>query len=196
MNPTTQAHPDRTELIQFARGVRGLTGKHSGKHFQDCSDCMTTAALLRRFDVSALPEFPETPQSWLPSIYTMVPKKSIPGKIKEYLGGLTFDSWTLPALAGVRAVNFSTQRHLRVEGPGVFLDLRGEKLKDGWEFIAQAGGEKLEDSFALARVGQMELLPDEHGFYHWTSKRPPRQITLETAELIFTSPLLSWQKKS
>jgi hypothetical protein len=147
---------------------------------------------MAAFDTSGRLPLPNPPESWVrkaAAIFEGHKKSSVLQRIKVRL---TFDSWVVPCPVGVRGGGAEEHRRLRFEAHGRFFDLRAERSKQGWDFVAQLVGEP-EKSITL-KYGRQTVCPDRNGIFQWSSARPPRTISLQSENQLLELPDLKWTK--
>lgn len=184
----TDRHLNRQELLRAAREETDLFQDH----LSGCEQCQAELALLRRFRVAGKLELPEPPQGWVSKAIELASAKpSLAETTKRLIGALTFDSWSLPAPAGVRGLAPLTQRRIRLEAGGVSLEIRAEKKAQQWNFVAQTN---CSDTKSCSLLASSTLLKaDEDGFFQWSSKTPPRSLILTVGAMVIELPELSWK---
>jgi hypothetical protein len=85
-------------------------------------------------------------------------------------------------------------RRLRFESAGISLDLRAERQKKGWFFMARATGKNIDKSMAILNVDRKTLIADRNGFYEWSSNRPPKNLSLVSEKFSIQIPEIVWKK--
>lgn len=184
----TDRHLNRQELFRAAK--EGMAPFQD--HLSGCEQCQAELSLLRRFRVAGKLELPEPPQGWVAKAIELASAKpSLAQATKRLIGALTFDSWSLPAPAGVRGLAPLTQRRIRLEADGVALEIRAEKKAQQWNFVAQTICSDTKNCSLLA--SSTHLQADEDGFFQWSSKTPPRSLILTVGEMVIEIPELSWK---
>ena len=107
---------------------------------------------------------------------------------------LTFDSWLATQPIGVRGTGSTEHRRIEFESQGRVLDLRAERSKAGWVFVAQLSGVSGADNLLVC--GRQTIWQDDNGFFQWTSARPPRKISVQIDTETIDLPDLKWTKPS
>lgn len=185
----TNQHLTRLELLKAAQERSGSYQAH----LDSCAECRNELKLLARYVVAGKVALPEPPEVWVTkAIALAVPKPSLAKRLGAIIAELTFDSWSLPAPAGVRGMAPLTQRRLRFTAEPVTLEIRAEKKTQQWSFVAQTGGVSPEK--CVLEVAGAKLRADAEGFIQWTSKTPPRSLILTAGDLVIEAPELSWKK--
>ncbi len=184
------SHPTRKELILAAR----LDSAAVGKHLAGCSWCYLYFGLLAKYQFAGQLPLAHAPQSWIDKAVFIAGKPDRTKGLKSLIAGLSFDSWAIPALEGVRGETMSQERRVRFETADQKFDLRAEHHRNRWNFTAKITDSEGHNVDCTLVAGKKELLSDEHGFYQWTSVSPPLEFRLVTAEDEIKIPELSWKK--
>lgn len=184
----TDRHLTRQELL---RAVTDGTSQFQD-HLSDCEQCRSELALLRAFRVAGKLELPDPPEGWVVKAIELASvKQSLAQATKRLIATLTFDSWSLPAPAGVRGLAPLTQRRIRLEADGVTLEIRAEKKSGQWTFVAQANCSDTKSCSLLASTTHLQA--DQDGFFQWSSKTPPRSLILTAGPMVIEIPELTWK---
>jgi hypothetical protein len=161
------------------------------KHLAECPECREAAELLRRFHVAGKLPLAEPPNGWVERAKALAVRHSASGVVAQLVARLVFDSWTAPHPVGVRGAGGLGHRRMRFESKALALDLRAEKTREGWVFVAQLLG--AEAPLPQLKANRRVLSPDANGVYQWSSSLPPRNISLSTNDLTIEFPNLSWK---
>ena len=131
-----ERHLKRQELIQAAR--------HGGADFADhldrCTDCADAVALLQRYSVAGRIRLPDAPVGWIENAVRLAHETSVLGRATSLVARLVFDSWLMPQPVGVRGEGLSNDRRVRFENDLVTFDLRAERERKNWSFVAHISG--------------------------------------------------------
>lgn len=184
----TDRHLTRLELLRAAkRGRSQFKG-----HLSGCAQCQAELAMLGTYRVAGKLGLPEPPLGWVEKAIALASaRQSIAGAARRLVAALTFDSWSLPAPAGVRGLAPLTQRRLRLEADGVALEIRAEKKAHQWNFVAQTKCGDMKNCSLLA--SSTHLQADKDGFFQWSSKTPPRSLILTVGARVIEIPEISWK---
>ncbi len=184
---TTDLHPTRAQLIAAVRSG----GNRFRKHLAICESCRELFQTLRQFDLSGESGLTAPPQEvverWrkVPMLDESVRRRPI------RIGTVGFDSWRERPTA-VRDIPDGLVRRLRLDARDLVLEIVGEQRKRVWHFIARVYRRGNVVGDCALSVGRLRLLPAEDGFYTWSMHRPPRKITLRSAEEQVKFEALSW----
>lgn len=185
----TIQHLTRQELL---KAVQERSDDNQA-HLDSCAECRNELKLLARYMVAGKVALPEPPEGWVnEAIALAAPKLSLARRLGGIIAELTFDSWSLPAPAGVRGMAPLTQRRLRFTAEPLTLEIRAEKKAQQWSFVAQTAGISPEE--CVLEVAGAKLRADAEGFFQWSSKTPPRSLILTAGNLVVEAPELSWKK--
>jgi hypothetical protein len=182
-------HPNRRELLDAARS----NGHDFDDHLRTCEQCKELFELFRAYQVAGNLPLAEAPEAWILKAVDLARQSRALAGIKNLLARLSFDSWAMPVSVGVRGGEAQQERRLRFEVDDLLLDLRAEKRKQGWDFIAQLTGSRVTEGEFRLLVSNQELRVNDEGFYQWSSKRPPRQIRLRSDNYVVAIPDISWK---
>jgi hypothetical protein len=161
------------------------------KHLDGCPECREAAELLRQFSLAGKLSLPQPPTGWTERAKALALKPTGHGIVARLLARVAFDSWAVVQPVGVRGMSSLGHRRMRFESGALALDLRAEKSKEGWAFVAQVQGS--EGQLPQLRANRKILHPDANGVYQWSSNLPPRTIFLSTNELTIELPNLTWK---
>lgn len=187
---TTSKHLTREELIELARSPKATRPDH----LIECNECRLSLDLLAFFDVSGNTPLPDPPESWIKKAGAIGHASRVPKNLKRVKARLIYDSWQTAQPVGVRGSISSDHRRIEFESQGRVLDLRAERSKEGWTFTAQLSGTP--DSNNLLVCGSQTIWPDANGLFQWTSKRPPRKISVHIDNESVDLPEFKWTKPS
>jgi len=178
-------HLSRKELLRAARK------EQSYKHLDECQECREACRLLSEFLVAGSLPLKNPPEAWVAKAVSIAGNKPI--GIRSKIAELIFDSWAAPHPVGVRGSETLEDRRLRFESKELLFDLRAEKKKSGWSFVAQVHG--LSDRYEKSRIriGKEIIEHDAVGVFQWSSHRPPRKIQLLVNDSIVEIPELVWR---
>lgn len=183
-----KGHYTRDDLLKI---IKNPQLKPKG-HLAKCESCRQMLELLRRYSFVGQLPLNNAPEGWIRNAISIAEKPGLMEKAKGKLIELVFDSWLAPEPVGVRGAAAMEHRRLRFEKSSITFDLRAEKHKDGWQFIAAAGGTERQGRHL--RVDKKDYFPDNSGIYQWSSVKPPRKIELIVDEQLFELPELKWKK--
>lgn len=184
----TNRHLTRQELLEVAQGKPG----YDLTHLDNCEQCRIELGLLSHYRMAGRIALPEPPTAWVNKAISLASSQpSLAERVGRVIAELTFDSWSLPAPAGVRGTAPLTQRRLRLEASPIILEIRAEKKAHQWSFVAQAAGTSPAE--CRLEVGGNRMQPDGDGFFQWSSKTPPRSLILTAGNLVLEAPELSWK---
>ena len=148
--------------------------------------------MVTTYPVTGKLPLPEPPDPWVAKAVALARRpESLGEKLGRLVASLTFDSWSLPAPAGVRGLAPLTQRRIRFETESVSLEIRAEKKAQQWSFVAQATGVPAADCKLI--LHRRSLSADAYGFFQWSSKTPPRSLILTAGNRVIEVPELSWK---
>ncbi len=182
-------HPTRKELLEAARS----NSDQYTAHFKACADCRELFEFYRAYQVAGKLPLGDAPEGWIVRAAKLAEEESVFTRVKELLAGLVFDSWTTPVSVGVRGGGTQQERRLRFQIDDLMLDLRAEKQKNGWDFVAQLSGDRVAQENFVILVAHQELRVNSEGFYQWSSKTPPKQIRIRSDKYIVQTPDISWK---
>ena len=184
----TKKHLTRQQLIRAA----GKKTEEFEKHLAECPDCREVVRFFSAFPVAGQIPLTEPPAAWTQKAVALVKSSEKAGVFSKLKARIVFDSWTTPQPVGIRGVNGLSHRRLRFECRDILFDLRAEKHKDSWLFIAQTASETSAE--ILLKLDKKIISPEPDGLYQWQAKRPPRKITLLADKNVIELPELSWKK--
>jgi len=184
----TKTHLTRLQIIQAAKKLT----EEFKKHLAECSECRDLVHFFSTFPVAGQVLLSEPPDSWTQKAIVVgkIPEKE--GILGKFRARVIFDSWTTPQPVGIRGENGLSHRRLRFECRDIIVDIRAEKQKENWLFIAQAASDTINE--ILLKLDKRTINPDPDGLYQWTAKRPPKKITLLADKNEIELPELSWKK--
>lgn len=186
----TSRHLTREELIALARRPRA---SHPD-HLRECDDCRLAFELLTVFDTSGRSPLPKPSESWIKRAAAIADADRVPSVLKRLKARLTYDSWLTPQPVGVRGTSSTAYRRIEFESQGRILDLRAERNKEGWVFVAQLSGASGTNNILVC--GRQTVWPDDNNLFQWTSVRPPRKISVRIDNELIDLPDLKWTKPS
>jgi hypothetical protein len=116
----------------------------------------------------------------------------VPKGARARHGKVLIDSWSATGGVALRDATAGHIRRLRLGSDDIHLDLVAERRHDGWQFTARAhAGESVSHGFVL-KVDARKLLPKSGGYYHWSSRRVPRALELQSADSHVTFEQVVW----
>ena len=182
-------HLSRKELIELARKEPLVMNSH----LESCEDCRRLVYLLKEFYVIDKDPLQDAPDDLIKKIKSLFKHKSIKKRIQISIARLTFDSWSVVQPIGVRDESSVDSRRVRFEAENIILDIRAEQQKGCWTFVAQINDDSPEVYENILKIGKNKLQADSDGLYQWTSKNPPKSISIHTAVKIIEIPKLLWK---
>jgi hypothetical protein len=185
----TERHLNRQELLRAARS--GAVGEG---HLKSCRECREMVELLKTYDLAGENQLVNAPRALIDRAIAITAGLSSVGKIKQRLVEILFDSWLIPHPVGVRGLESLSHRRLRFAIGNRMLDLRAEQTTDQWVFVAEVLGENIPEASIRLIAGQKTIPEHQSGLYQWTSKRPPKKLSLQIDNAVFELPELSWKK--
>lgn len=187
--PKDDKHLSRKQLLQAARDPGCVS-----EHLNECQSCSEAVALLRSFPVAGKESLQDAPQALIDRAIAVAQNLPAAKGSPRRLADIIFDSWLIPQPVGVRGIESLDHRRLRFDAAGIRIDLRAERLKTEWEFIARISGLGRKDIGPRLLVGKKSVFSDPRGFYLWKSKRPPKKLILHIGGSVIELPELSWKK--
>ncbi|MEW6052071.1 MAG: hypothetical protein AB1644_13545 [Candidatus Zixiibacteriota bacterium] len=179
----------RKQLIQES----STPDENRSKHLRECEECAESVRLLHAFRVSGRAPLPKPPTGWVVKARSVAgPQAGVVGRLKELAARLTFDSWAVPQPVGVRGQATLGHRRVSFEAVGFLFDMRAERHKDEWRFVAQANVS--DRSTGELRADKQVLLPDQNGIYQWRAPRPPKKMTIRIDGATVMLPELKWTR--
>lgn len=163
-------------------------------HLRECDDCRLAFELLSVFDTSGRSPLPKPPESWIKKAAAIADTDRAPSVLKRVKAQLTYDSWLTPRPVGVRGTCGTEHRRIEFKSQDRVLDLRAERSKEGWVFVAQLSGAS--GANILLVSGRQTVWPDDNNIFQWTSVRPPRKISIRIDNVEIDLPDLKWTKPS
>jgi len=182
-------HLSRKELIKLAQEEPTVINSH----IKSCEDCRQLVYLLRTYFVIDKDPLPDAPDDMINKAKALIKSRRINKRNNIILAKLTFDSWSAIQPVGVRDESGVDSRRVRFEDDEIILDIRAEQQKEGWTFVAQIKNDSPEASENILEVGKKRLQIDPDGLYQWSSKNPPKTISIHTAAKIIKIPELLWK---
>ncbi len=179
-------HLSRRELLKAARNEAVFP------HLDECAECREAAEMLREFLVAGNIPLENPPEGWVTKAAAIARKE--PRARKKGIAELIFDSWAAPKPVGVRGSDSLMDRRLRFESKELLFDLRAEKKKSGWSFVAQVHSLGGTDKHSRIQIGKNIIDHDAVGIFQWSSPRPPKKINLLVNDSIVEIPELIWRK--
>jgi hypothetical protein len=183
-------HLSRENLIKAAK-KRKLT--LSG-HLAECQECRRELFLLRNFTMMNRIPLQDAPASLISRAIAIASNTNSAEKSKHVLARIIFDSWSVSQPVGVRGTQSLSDRRLRYEWEGIFLDLRAEKHENMWTFVAEAGGKRMPDSPMILEVDKKQISTGTSGLFQWDSKRTPGTIYIRFRDMTIKLPESKWKK--
>ncbi len=178
----------RKELIKAATAAKGkLTG-----HLAECAECRDYVLMLRSLNATNRLPLADAPKAWIDRAAALAQSEGALKRTARILADLIFDSWTVPHPVGVRGETATDQRRLQFETPELTFDLHAERRDTDWAFVAQTSGTEVE--MTGLKAGNKTVVPDSGGMYQWSSKRPPKKISLITERAVIDLPELVWKR--
>lgn len=150
---------------------------------------------FRSFPLAGEPELLQAPRYLIERATAIAGNKSGLSDVIQRVARLVFDSWSIPSPAGVRGALTEDERRLSFKTDNYSFDLRAEKQDDHWQFVAQLTSESQPIAGCRVQFGNRRLEVDKAGFAYWSSKRPPRSVTVLTASETISLPEISWRKQ-
>jgi hypothetical protein len=179
-------HLTRRELLKAARK------EATYKHLDECQECREAAEMLRQFLVAGNIPLQKPPGGWTEKAVAIAHAK--PHARKKKFAELVFDSWAVARPVGVRGSESLTDRRLRFESKELLFDLRAEKKKSGWSFIAQVHSLSERYKHSRIQIGKDIIDQDAVGIFQWSSPKPPKKIHLLINDSVVEIPELVWRK--
>jgi len=179
-------HLTRKELLKAARKEVFY------KHLEDCPECREAVELLAEFSVAGNIPLENPPEGWIAKAVAIADSGS--QTRKKRLAKLVFDSWAVARPVGVRGSTSVMDRRLRFESKELLFDLRAEKKKSGWSFIAQVHSLGGRFKHSRIQVGRDIIDQDAAGIFQWSSPRPPKRIHLLVNDSSIEIPEILWRK--
>ena len=161
-------------------------------HLRECNDCRLAFELLTVFNMSGRSPLPKPPESWIKRVAAIAQADRVPSVEKHLKAHLTYDSWLTPQPVGVRGTSSTDHRRIEFELQGRVLDLRAERSKEGWVFVAQLSGATGTNNVLLC--GRQTIWPDDNSVFQWTSVRPPQKISVRIDSELIDLPDIKWTK--
>ena len=163
-------------------------------HLAECTWCSLFFELYSKYSLAGELPLVSAPKAWIDKAIGISKKPVKSSLLKSIVARLSFDSWAMPAAAGVRGAGVTDERRVCFEMSGKTLDLRAEHRQNRWDFTA-----KITDKAGLPAdwtlmVGNVEHFPDDAGFYQWSAVRPPKKIKLISDEGEIETPEINWKK--
>jgi hypothetical protein len=183
-------HLNRQQLIRAAQRLPSVPDSH----LESCADCREAVDLLRAFKVHGRLSLPDAPSPWVDRAASLAGSAGFLGRVKTLIARLTFDSWAVPEVVGVRGQGALGDRRIRFESEGIILDFRAERQTDRWAFVAHVTGEVASFTGVVLQVGKKSLNADSSGLFQWTSRRPPTTVTIRAGDVCIVTPELSWKR--
>lgn len=188
MSTKSEKHLNRNELIEMAK--KGYTVR--SKHLSQCDECSELVELLKEFDLAGRTPLNNAPDRLIDRVITLAKGEKLAAKIKRLTANLVFDSWAIPQPIGVRGKDIERHRRIRFKSEKITLDIHAEYQQRKWMFTAHVSGKA--DVSPILKMGKKNILPDQHGFYHWSSGRPPGEFYLQYENYRIEFPKLPWKK--
>lgn len=162
-------------------------------HLCDCAECRDLVELLRLYGTMAgrLPLI-DAPESLIKKAVAIAQTESRLRTVVESIAELLFDSWLSPAQVGVRGPDDLGHRRIRFKTVDGVFDMRAERRKSGWSFVARLGSS---GQPPLLMAGRKKVTPDATGFYQWHSACPPKKLSLCSEKSQVVLPELVWKRK-
>ena len=186
------SHTKRQDLIRASKGIS--TSATTDRHIAQCEDCRDFFEIYKRFPVSGLLPLTDAPSGWITKAAQIMTAGRLATAIKRLAATLSFDSWSQPALVGVRSVGSVSERRIRFETDGVLFDLRVEQEKQGYLMTARLTRQDEPcPGFVVTHTAGV-VGADVDGYYEWTSPRPPKKISLKSNDVEIVLPEIVWNR--
>lgn len=186
-------HVSREELIRWARA--GSIGDRVGKaHIAECDACRLLWELFLSFAGAADAPLASAPSAWVERACAMARSSRTRSVLESIKAKLVFDSWQAFAPAGLRGAEDREARRLLWEAGEWRLDLRAENGKDGWEMVAQVQRQGEGVAGVALACGTQKVHTDRSGMAVWSTRRPPRKISLDTQDGVLTCGEVAWSR--
>ena len=182
-------HPDRTELLQ---GVKSISPDIQS-HLESCQDCHEIYKMMQQFQVAGKSELINAPAHLIEKAVSLIGSSSILQKLKSLSCKIAFDSWANLQPASVRNSSVLDDRRVQIKAENFLFDLRAEKENGKWNFTAQVSIEGTSESDIKIAVGKKEFAVNEFGLIQWSSKLPPKKITLTDKQNKLELPEITWK---
>jgi hypothetical protein len=185
-------HTKRPDLIRASKGIS--TSATIGRHIAQCEDCSEFFEIYRRFPVSGQMPLTEAPSGWITKAAEIMAEGRLVAAIKRLAATLSFDSWSQPALAGVRSVGSVSERRIRFETEEFLFDLRVEQERQGYLMTARLTHQDEPYRGFVVTHSTGVVGADVDGYYEWTSLRPPKKISLKSNDVEIVLPEIVWNR--
>jgi hypothetical protein len=186
-------HCSREELIRWARA--GAVGDRKGKqHLANCDECRQLWELFLSFAGAADASLASAPSGWIERALAIAGHSWPKSLLEKVAARLVFDSWQAPAMAGLRGADDTESRRLRWEAGEWLLDLRAETGREGWEMVAQVQREGEAVAGVAVGSGAQKVYTDSAGMAVWSTRRPPRKLSLHTQEGVLQCGEIAWSR--
>jgi hypothetical protein len=149
--------------------------------------------LVAAYPVAGEAPLSSAPAAWIKRAAALADSARQPSRLARLLGALTFDSWSQQPALGTRSVA-AAERRVRFEAEGLKLDLRAELRSGQWHFVARIVAAEQPDSPYTLVANDVEVYPDDNGFYHWSSPNPPATVVLKSDDTTVELAPLSWDR--
>ena len=107
-------------------------------------------------------------------------------------GRVAYDSWSQGPRVALRDITDGHIRRVQLEAGKISVEIVAEMNKGKWEFVARVYRNKTVVHDFVMSVGRKKLLSESGGFYRWSSKSVPRNISLTSPAQHLTFERLSW----
>lgn len=108
-------------------------------------------------------------------------------------GIIVYDSWAAKSAESLRDAGPGFVRRLCLAADPVAIELLAERQEVDWRFVARVYENDQVCARFVLQVAGRKLLPRSQGFYHWASRRPPRQVRLLSRSLTVEFGKVRWQ---
>jgi hypothetical protein len=185
-------HIKRQDMIRAAKGISASAT--IDRHVAQCEDCREFLDMFKQFPVSGQLPLASAPSGWVTKAADIMTSGRLATAVKRLVAKLSFDSWSQPALAGVRSVGSVSERRVRFETDGILFDLRVEQEKQGYLMTARLTRQNEPCTGFVVTHPAGVVGANANGYYDWSSPRPPKKISLKSNDVEIVLPEIVWNR--
>ena len=165
-------------------------------HVKTCADCRAVFEIMASYQVAGAAPLADAPAAWIEKAEAIATPARLRDGIERLKAALSFDSWALPAAAGVRSSGTTSERRLRFAAGSLSFDLRVEQTGRNWGCVGRLTGSQIDTSPFVVESNKLTVTQNEDGFYQWLSTVPPRRLRLTSEDCVIDLPEIAWRTRS
>lgn len=183
-----EKHLTRKQLIEAAKAQTD----YYNEHLEKCNECQFLYKIFNKIDAGNQQIFSHAPNNILTRAMLIPERSVLKKKLKKLKAIISFDSWIGQPALKVRNTELNTRR-LSITCGDISLDLQASRKRSNWQFIAKINDEVPFKNSYIKTTSEINIYPDEDGFFIWNEKTPPKELSLIVDDKLITIPKLKWK---